>query len=71
MSIARRMLPPRVVVHPAFMNTPTMLVGPPDAGILTAIAFGVILAVLWPHLERFTGRIRSQEVDDARQRTSN
>ena len=55
----------------AFMNTPTMLVGPPDAGILTAIALGVLLAALWPQFERFTGRTRSHDVDDSHQQPSN
>jgi hypothetical protein len=50
----------------AFMNTPTMLVGPPDAGILTAIALGVLLAAFWPRIERFTDRPRSHDVSTKR-----
>jgi hypothetical protein len=55
----------------AFMNTPTMLVGPSDAGILTAIALGVLIAVLWPRLERFTDATPLHDVDDSHQQSSN
>lgn len=57
-------------VH-AFMNTPTMLVGPPDAGILTVIVLGVLIAALWPRLERLTDGTHSDDVDDSHQQPSN
>jgi len=58
-----------VGVH-AFMNTPTVLVGPPDAGILTAIALGVLTAALWSRLERFVDGARSSAVDDSHRQSS-
>jgi hypothetical protein len=50
----------------AFMNTPTMLVGPPDVGIITAIGLGVVLAALWPRIEQFTGRTLSPATAETR-----
>ncbi|ELZ88317.1 abortive infection protein [Haloferax sulfurifontis ATCC BAA-897] len=55
----------------AFMNAPTMLVGPPDAGVLTAIALGALIAVLWPRIERFTDASRLHDADDSHRQSSN
>jgi hypothetical protein len=49
----------------AFVNTPTMLVGSPDAGVLTADGVGVPIAAFRPRVRRVTHGVCPHGVDDS------